>query len=361
MSRFSTALVAVFLALVLTTPVFAATSGLIRGKVTVDGKPAPRATVTLQGEGSSFQTTTDAQGDYVFPQVPFGSYRVIAQVKGTNEIQVLVNVASGTVATVNLPLSTHLAQIAHTTVTAHAGPQANPPSVNQLGPTQIETSPVNNSLNRLLETLPGVVQFSYNEPVINGFHGVAYNIDGAPLPLATTSNFAEIIDPKVIDSIELLTGAIPAEYGGDRMGGVVNLISNRPNDIPQGTYGTITGGFGNQGQGIGEFDVESRYGPSEFSQRQHPNDRSRARRAHLHSDQRRQLEQRSVFSRHYATRSAQLAGVRLFQSVLAVPDSDQYGCEQSTRPGRGCTRHARHAARVRPFCESQLDGSLQRR
>ena len=264
MSRFSTALVAVFLALVFTTPVFAATSGLIRGKATVDGKPAAHATVTLQGEGSSFQTTTDAQGDYVFPQVPFGSYRVIAQVKGTNEIQVLVNVASGTVATVNLPLSTHLAQIAHTTVTAHAGPQANPPSVNQLGPAQIQTSPVNNSLNRLLETLPGVVQFSYNEPVINGFHGVAYNIDGAPLPLATTSNFAEIIDPKVIDSIELLTGAIPAEYGGDRMGGVVNLISNRPNDIPQGTYGTITGGFGNQGHGIGEFDVESRYGPSEF-------------------------------------------------------------------------------------------------
>ncbi|MGC1759854.1 MAG: TonB-dependent receptor, partial [Candidatus Cybelea sp.] len=246
MSRFSTALVAVFLALVFAAPAFAATSGLIRGKVTVDGKPAAHATVTLQGEGSRFQATADSQGDYVFPQVPFGSYRLIAQVKGTNEIQVLVNVASGTVATVNLPLSTHLAQIARTTVTAHAGPQANPPSVNQLGPAQIQSSPVNNSLNRLLETLPGVVQFSYNEPVINGFHGVTYNIDGAPLPLATTSNFAEIIDPKVIDSIELLTGAIPAEYGGDRMGGVVNLISNRPSDIAQGTYGTITGGFGNQ-------------------------------------------------------------------------------------------------------------------
>lgn len=97
MSRFSTALVAVFLALVFAAPAFAATSGLIRGKVTVDGKPAAHATVTLQGEGSRFQATADSQGDYVFPQVPFGSYRLIAQVKGTNEIQVLVNVASGTV------------------------------------------------------------------------------------------------------------------------------------------------------------------------------------------------------------------------------------------------------------------------
>ena len=264
MSRFLTALVAVFLALSFTSPVFAATTGLVRGKITIDGKPAPGAAVLLEGEGSLFKTTADAKGEYVFPQVPFGSYRLIARAKGVHEIQVLVNVASGQVSTIDVPLSTQLKEIAQTTVTAHAGAEGNPPSVNQLTRTTIQTSPVNNSLDRLLETLPGVVQFSYNEPVINGFHGVTYNIDGAPLPLATTSNFAEIIDPKIINSLELLTGAIPAEYGGDRMGGVVNIISNRPTDIPEGTYGSITGGFGNQAQGIGEFDVESRSGLSEF-------------------------------------------------------------------------------------------------
>jgi outer membrane receptor protein involved in Fe transport len=263
MSRLIAALVAALLALSLTAPLLAATTALVRGKITVDGKPAPGATVTLEGEGSLFKTTADAKGDYVFSQVPYGSYRLIAQSKGAHELQVLVDVASGRVYDVDVPLTTQLKQIAQTTVTAHAGVQTNPPSVNQLSPAAIQTSPVNNSLDRLLETLPGVVQFSYNEPVINGFHGVTYNIDGAPLPLATTSNFAEIIDPKVIDSIELLTGAIPAEYGGDRMGGVVNIISNRPSDIPEGTFGTVTGGFGNQGQGIGEFDVLSRSGNSE--------------------------------------------------------------------------------------------------
>ncbi|MBV9718272.1 MAG: TonB-dependent receptor [Candidatus Eremiobacteraeota bacterium] len=263
MSRFIAALIAALLALSLTLTVEAATTGLVRGTITVDGKIAVGATVTLEGEGSLFKTTTDSRGEYVFPQVPFGSYRLIAQAKGVHELQVLVNVASGQVSTINVPLTTQLREIAQTTVTAHAGTETNPPSVNQLSRTTIQTSPVNNSLDRMLETLPGVVQFSYNEPVINGFHGVTYNIDGAPLPLGTTSNFAEIIDPKVIDSIELLTGAIPAEYGGDRMGGVVNIISNRPSDIPEGTYGTVTGGFGNQAQGIGEFDVESRSGLSE--------------------------------------------------------------------------------------------------
>ncbi len=172
MSRFIAALVAALLALGCTAPALAATTGLLRGTITVDDKPASGATVTLEGEGSLFKTTTDAKGNYVFPEVPFGSYRLIAQARGAHEIQVLVNVASGQVSTINVPLSTQLQQIAQTTVTAHAGVESNPPSVNQLSKTTIQASPVNNSLNRLLETLPGVVQFSYNEPVINGFHGV---------------------------------------------------------------------------------------------------------------------------------------------------------------------------------------------
>jgi outer membrane receptor protein involved in Fe transport len=264
MSRYLAALVAVFLTLSVIAPARGATTGFVRGTITVEGKPAPEASVILEGEGSRFQTKTDAKGDYVFPLVPYGSYRLTARANGVHAVQVLVNVASGQVARVDLDLPTNLKQIAQTTVTAHAGAEANPPSVNQINRAQIQSSPVSNSLDRLLETLPGVVQFSYNEPVINGFHGVSYNIDGAPLPLATTSNFAEIIDPKVINSIEVLTGAIPAEYGGERMGGVVNIISNRPTDLPEGTYGLITGGVGNQDQGIGSLDLESRTGSSEF-------------------------------------------------------------------------------------------------
>ncbi len=267
MSRAFPALVAVFLAFIvlsIATPANAAVTGLVRGTVTVDGKPVAGATVIIEGEGSRFTTTSDAKGDYVLPQVPFGSYRIVAQATGAHEIQTFITVTSGQVAVVNLALSTQLKQIVQTTVTAQAGAAENPPSVNVVDKNTIDASPVNNSLNRIIETLPGVVQFSYNEPVINGFHGVTYNIDGAPLPLATTSNFAEILDPKTIDSIELLTGAIPAEYGGDRMGGVVNIISNRPTDLPQGTFGTITGGFGNQAQAIGTFDLASRFGSSEL-------------------------------------------------------------------------------------------------
>jgi outer membrane receptor protein involved in Fe transport len=264
MPRAFAALVAVFLAFILAVPARAAVSGLVRGTITLDGQPVAGATIIVEGQGSRFTTTSDAKGEYVFSQVPFGTYRIVAQAKGVHEVQTIFTVGSGQVMVINLALSTHLTTIYQATSTTHAGPAQNPASVNQLDSSAIATSPVNNSLNRMIETLPGVVQFSYNEPVINGFHGVTYNIDGAPLPVATTSNFAEIIDPKLIDSMEVLTGAIPAEYGGDRIGGVVNMITERPSDIPEGTFGMMTGGFGNQGQGIGQFDVGSHFGSSEL-------------------------------------------------------------------------------------------------
>jgi outer membrane receptor protein involved in Fe transport len=264
MFKFFPALCAVLLACSILTPAAAATTGVVRGTITLDGKPAAGARVALEGEGSRFSTTADAKGAYVFAQVPFGTYEVVAADKSAAPLRVPVTVASDAVATVNVALSTQLRQIAQTTVTARAGAQANPPSVNQITRSAIASSPVQNSLDKLIGTLPGVIPFSYNEPVINGFHGITYNIDGAPLPLATTSNFAEIVDPKNIDSVELMTGAIPAEYGGDRMGGVVNIITNRPSDLPAGVYGSFTGAFGNQAQGLGSFDSAARFGAGEL-------------------------------------------------------------------------------------------------
>ncbi len=263
MSRFYAALVAALLAFACAAPVVAAVSGLVRGTVTLDGKPVAGATVTLEGEGSKFTSKSNSNGEYVFSQVPFGTYRASAALKGIPQLDVTVTVTSGTVATIDFPLTKELKEIARATVTAHEGLSSNPPSVHQIDRSQIQTSPVQNSLDQMIATLPGVVPFSYNEPVINGFHGVTYNIDGAPLPLATTSNFAEIVDPKIIDSLEVYTGAIPAEYGGDRMGGVVNILTNRPTDVPEGFYGTISGGFGNQAQGVGQIETAARFGSSE--------------------------------------------------------------------------------------------------
>jgi outer membrane receptor protein involved in Fe transport len=259
MFRFWAALVAAMF-LCVRAPALAGTTGFVRGVVTLSGTPVAHATLTLTGEGQRFETTSDAHGRYAFDNVPFGRYEMTIHSDNTATRTTIVNVASGVVATIDVEL---LKQIARTVATASAGASGTPVAVSHIGRAQIETSPVRNSLNRLVETLPGVVRFSYDEPVINGFHGITYELDGAPLPLATTSNFAEIVDPRDIDSIEVYTGAIPAEFGGQRMGGVVNIITDRFADMPNGTSGTISGGFGNQAQVEGQLNEQARFGKSE--------------------------------------------------------------------------------------------------
>lgn len=258
--RIAAALVA--LILFSAAPVFAASTGIVRGVVTQGGKPQADATVTIDGEGQHFVAKTNARGAYNFPDIPFGNYRLTVHETGVADRTLEIHVSSDAVADVNVEM---LQTIAITATRANAGAGGNPVAVTTIDQRQIQTSPERDSLNRLIETVPGVVQFSYNEPVIDGFHGVTYDIDGAPLPLATTSNFAEIVDPKDINSIEVFTGAIPAEYGGDRMGGVVNIITDRFNDqLAEGTYGTITGGIGNEAQALGQLDTVSRFGNNEL-------------------------------------------------------------------------------------------------
>lgn len=240
----------------------AATTGLVHGTVTLDGTPAAGARITLAGEGSRFVATTDAHGNFAFASVPFGYYTLTAHDDDAQDQIVSVNVASDSVVTLNVALS-HLRAIAHAVGVAGAGPAGTPVAANQLDAAQIQTSPENDSLNRLIETLPGIVRFSYDEPVALGFHGVTYEIDGAPLPLATSSSFAQIVDPKVIDSLEVYTGDFPAEYGGDRMGALVNIITDRPSDIAEGFYGSLTAGAGNYAQAIGQLNLEGRAGDTE--------------------------------------------------------------------------------------------------
>ncbi len=259
MSRWiATAIVACML--LSTAPAFAAVMGFVRGVITESGVPVAGASITLTGEGSKFATTTNARGEYSFAAVPFGRYLLIAHHGGAEDHSAEVDVASDSVATVNIDL---LKTIVVTAVTANAGAGGTPVAVTTIDRAQIDASPDRNSLNKLITTVPGAVSFSYNEPVVNGFHGVTYEIDGAPLPLATTSNFAEIVDPQDIDSLEIYTGAIPAEFGGDRMGAVVNIITDRFENIPEGTYGTFTGGAGNQSQALGQLDMVSRFGNNE--------------------------------------------------------------------------------------------------
>ncbi|HEY5258401.1 MAG TPA: TonB-dependent receptor [Candidatus Baltobacteraceae bacterium] len=263
MQRILAALLAALLCSV-AIPALADDAGIVRGTVLVDNAPRASVSVTLTGEGSSFSTTSDARGAYIFSQVPFGHYTVTAMLDGTHGASSDVDVSSDSVARVDLAIVAGLKTIVVTATNSQRGVSGTPISVNTISRKQIEALPGNNSLNNVIETVPGIVKFSYNEPVAHGFHGLTYEIDGAPFPQATSSNFAELIDPKNVDSIEIFTGAMPAEYGGSRQGAVVNILTNRPTKLDAPFAGTVTYGGGNYGQSLGSFDAAARLGSGEL-------------------------------------------------------------------------------------------------
>jgi outer membrane receptor protein involved in Fe transport len=217
-------------------------NGFVRGHITVNGSPRAGVTVTVSGNNTSVKTETDANGNFTFTRIPFGRYTVTAHSAGLPDATTTVEVSTDSVNNLSLAIG-ELKEIGQVVASARSV-SGTPVSENTISKNQIATLPQGTSLNSLVETVPGIVRFSYGEPVAHGFHGLTYELDGAPLPLATSSNFSEIIDPRNIDSLEIFTGAFPAEFGGSRMGAVVNIITKRNVDIPTGSETFLAGGAG---------------------------------------------------------------------------------------------------------------------
>ncbi len=229
------------------------TAGLVRGTITLDGKPLAGVAVTLKlvDQAEHRNAETDASGRFSIAGVPFGRYTLVARHADDPDSSQSVDVESGAVVTLAIEL--RLRTIGRAVTAGTKGVGAAPVSVNSIGREQLAALPQNQSLNQVITTFPGINRFSYNEPVAHGFHGLTYEIDGVPLPFATTSNFSEVIDPRTIDSLEVFTGAFPAEFGGARQGAVINIISHRQNDLNSPEEGAFTAGLGSYGSAQTSF------------------------------------------------------------------------------------------------------------
>jgi outer membrane receptor protein involved in Fe transport len=107
----------------------------------------------------------------------------------------------------------------------------------------IEALPLGDStpMNQVLLQAPGVVQDSYGQLHVRGDHAnLQYRIDGVMIP-ESISGFGQTLDPRTIQSVALLDGALPAQYG-ERTAAVVNLTTKSGSDLANGGSVGITGG-----------------------------------------------------------------------------------------------------------------------
>ena len=98
------------------------------------------------------------------------------------------------------------------------------------------------SFDEVLLRLPGVDKDSKASGSLHvrDDHGnVQYRIDGVQLP-ENISGFGQSIDTRFVDSIDFLTGALPAQYGL-RTAGIVNIQTKLGDAEPGGRVGMIVG------------------------------------------------------------------------------------------------------------------------
>lgn len=98
----------------------------------------------------------------------------------------------------------------------------------------------NVQLNQVLLQAPDVVQDSFGQIHVRGDHNdLQYRLNGIIIPEGI-SVFGQTLDPRLISSVSLVTGALPAEYGLDTAG-IIDLTTNS-GLLEPGGYVSLYGG-----------------------------------------------------------------------------------------------------------------------
>lgn len=132
----------------------------------------------------------------------------------------------------------------------------------EIGREAIERLPQggNAPLSDILLQAPGVVQAPLGELHVRGDHrNLQYRVNGVLLPEAI-SGFSRLFDARALQSVSLLTGALPAQFGY-RTAGIVDIRLRSGAQSPGGAVGIYGGSFGNLQP---SFNYGQAIGPAEF-------------------------------------------------------------------------------------------------
>ncbi|HEX3483628.1 MAG TPA: hypothetical protein VHT51_01120, partial [Micropepsaceae bacterium] len=109
----------------------------------------------------------------------------------------------------------------------------------------IQTAPGgdNGLLSQVTLQAPSVAQDSFGQLHVRGEHnGLQYRLNGIILPEGI-SVFGQTLDPRLISSMQLITGALPAEYGL-RTAGIIDLTTKSGVFQPGGSLSFYVGSHG---------------------------------------------------------------------------------------------------------------------
>lgn len=223
------------------------------------GHPVVAATVRLQSPDGKIvgMTQTGGQGTFEFSRIAAGTYAVVADKPdfqtGTDIVTLTATAGKTSKITLASTQALEVKVTAQKLSRARNGIAVDSGSSNyHIGAGDIAALPQGAStpLNQVLLQAPGVAQDSYGQLHIRGDHGnVQYRINDILIPESITG-FGQTLDTRFADSINLLTGALPAQYGY-RTAGVVDIHTKNGAFANGGRIG-VTAGSNNTQELSGE-------------------------------------------------------------------------------------------------------------
>ena len=236
-------------------------AGVVHGAVSdASGAVIANATVHMTDTASGFDrtTSTDALGQFSFSNVPFNPYRIEISADGfaTLSQKVEIRTSVGTSLTLILQVAG-----ASQTVTVQSGGELiedDPTFHTDVDREEFLKVPLESQSSSLssLVTLstPGVTADS------NGlFHGLgdhasnSFSIDGQSITDQQSKVFSNQVPADAIQSIEVISGAPPAEYGGKTS--LVIVATTRSGEGVTKPTGDVYGSYGSFGSAAGGFDL----------------------------------------------------------------------------------------------------------
>ena len=228
-------------------------SGSIEGTVLdPTGAVVPNASVEVRNSVSGFDrsTTTDSAGKFNFTNIPFNPYQLTVTASGFGAYAQDVEPRSSVpvIATIKLQVAGSTTAV---TVEAAGGLVENDPTFHSdIDKSLFDKLPLENQSSSVssLVTLatPGIAADS------NGlFHGLgdhaenSFSVDGQPITDQQSKVFSNQIPLDAIQSMEVISGAPPAEYGG-KTSVVINVTTQSGQGVTT-PHGNVTAAYGTFG------------------------------------------------------------------------------------------------------------------
>jgi len=232
------------------------------------GAVIPKATVELHNVISGLRrtATTDTMGNFSFVNVPYNSYHLSVDASGFSPYAQDVDVRSSV--TVSLKINLTLAgQVSAVTVEASGGDLIETESTAHTDVDRdlfdkLPLESASSSLSSLVTlSAPGVAADS------NGlFHGLgdhaenSFSVDGQPITDQQSKVFSNQVPVDAIESMEVIQGAPPAEYGGKTS--LVIDVTTRSGQGVTTPHGSVTSSYGSFGSPEAGFNLA--YGGSKW-------------------------------------------------------------------------------------------------